>query len=176
VSLVRPQARAALWRWREVAASGALAALGLWWVLAGLGIVFWLGWVLIAAAGAVAVAGIQRARFRGGGGGGPGVVAVDEGLIAYFGPQTGGAVALSEITALAIEPGPPRRWRLSQPGQPDLAIPLDAEGAEALFDAFAALPGLRAGALLAAMRDEAGGTRVLWARDDARAPLERRLH
>jgi len=175
VSLVRPQARAALWRWREVAASGALAALGLWSVLAGLGIVFWLGWVLIAAAAALALAGIQRARFRTGGGG-PGVVAVDEGLIAYFGPQTGGAVALSEMTALAMEPGPPRRWRLSQPGQPDLAIPLDASGAEALFDAFAALPGLRAGALLAAMRDEAGGTRVLWARDDAAMPERARLH
>ena len=175
MSPVRPAARAALWRWREVAAGGALAALGLWWVLAGIGIVFWLGWVLIAAAAAVAVAGLQRARFRGGGGG-PGVVAVDEGLIAYFGPRTGGAVALSEVTALALDADPPRCWILSQPGQPDLAIPLDATGAEALFDAFAALPGLRGGALLAAMRDATGGVRVLWARDDARLPGRARLH
>ena len=174
MSLIRPQARAALWRWREVAVGGALAALGLWWVLGGVGIVHWLGWVLIAASAALALAGVQRARFRGGGGG-PGVVAVDEGLVAYFGPQTGGAVALSEMTALALDTRAPRRWLLSQPGQPDLAIPLDAEGADALFDAFAALPGLRAGQILAAMRDEEGGTRVLWARD-APAPERPRLH
>lgn len=163
MSLIRPQARAALWRWREVLAGGGAAALGLWWVLGGAGIVHWLGWVVIAAAGALGLAGVQRARFRTGAGG-PGVVVIDEGLIAYLGPQTGGAVALSEMTALALDANGTRRWLLSQPGQPDLAIPLDAEGADALFDAFATLPGLRSGQVVAAMRRPAPGQHLLWER------------
>jgi len=174
MSLVRAQARAALWRWREVVAGGGLAVLGLWWVLAGIGIVHWLGWVLLAAALALVLAGVQRGRFRTGAGG-PGVVVVDEGLIAYLGPHKGGAVALSEMTALALDAQGAPRWRLSQPGQPDLEIPLDAEGAEALFDAFAALPGLRSGQIVAAMRRPAPGHHLLWERA-GQAQTRPRLH
>ncbi|MFB9148456.1 hypothetical protein [Roseovarius ramblicola] len=174
MSLIRPQARAALWRWREVLAGTGAVALGLWWVIGGAGIVPWLGWVLIAAALALVLAGVQRGRFRTGAGG-PGVVVVDEGLIAYLGPHTGGTVALSEMTALALDAQGPRRWRLSQPGQPDLDIPLDAEGAEALFDAFAALPGLRSGQIVAAMRRPAAGEHLLWERS-GQARARPRLH
>ena len=174
MSLIRPQARAAMWRWREVLGGGALAVMGLWWVLYGLGIVPWLGWVLIAAAVALVLAGVQRARFRSTAGG-PGVVVVDEGLIAYLGPHTGGAVALSEMTALALDAQGPRRWLLSQPGQADLEIPLDAEGADALFDAFAALPGLRSGQIVAAMRRPAPGLHLLWERAGQATPRPR-LH
>jgi len=174
MSIIRSQARAAMWRWREVLAGGGLAALGLWWVLDGAGIVHWLGWVLIAAALALVLAGVQRGRFRTGAGG-PGVVVVDEGLIAYLGPHEGGAVALSEVTALALDATGPHRWRLSQPGQPDLEIPLDAEGAEALFDAFAALPGLRSGQIVAAMRRPAPGQHLLWERG-GEAQARPRLH
>ncbi|MDZ7711245.1 MAG: hypothetical protein U5K36_15210 [Roseovarius sp.] len=174
MSLIRPQARAALWRWREALGSLAFAALGLWWVLGGIGIVHWLGWVLIAASAALMLAGVQRARFRGASGG-PGVVVIDEGLIAYLGPHTGGTVALSEMTALALDATGPRRWLLSQPGQPDLAIPLDAEGADALFDAFAALPGLRSGQIVAAMRRPAPGHHLLWQRA-GQGEERRRLH
>ena len=172
--LIRPQARAALWRWREVLGGGALASMGLWWVLQGLGIVPWLGWLLMAAAAALILAGVQRARFRTGAGG-PGVVVIDEGLIAYFGPHTGGTVALSEMTALALDANGPRRWLLSQPGQPDLAIPLDAEGADGLFDIFAALPGLRSGQMIAAMRRADPGYHLLWRRAGQETG-QRRLH
>ena len=174
MSLIRPQARAALWRWREVLGGGALAATGLWWVLGGVGIVQWLGWLLIAAAAALILAGVQRARFRTGAGG-PGVVVIDEGLIAYLGPHTGGTVALSEMTTLALDANGPRRWLLSQPGQPDLAIPLDAEGADALFDVFAALPGLRSGQIVTAMRRPAPGHHLLWQRAGQETE-RRRLH
>ena len=132
MSLLRPGAAQVLRRWREVLVTLGLAALGLWWALTGFGLIEWLGWALMAAAAALALAGLQRLRFRRGGGG-PGVVVVDEGLIAYLGPVTGGTVALSEITALALDPGGPH-WVLSQPGQPDLRIPLDAEGAEQSSD------------------------------------------
>ena len=103
------------------------------------------------------------------------MVVIDEGLIAYLGPQTGGAVALSEMTALMLDANGTRRWLLSQPGQPDLAIPLDAEGADALFDAFATLPGLRSGQVVAAMRRPAPGQHLLWERA-SRGAKRPRLH
>ena len=102
--------------------------------------------------------GIQRARFRLGAGG-PGVVRVDEGAIAYLGPLDGGAVALSEITKLCLDPiSTPDHWILAQPGQPDLHIPLNAEGAEALFDAFASLPGMRTEYMLSQMKRDPDNT------------------
>jgi len=85
-------------------------------------------------------------------------------------------IAAGEVlTALALDATGPRRWRLSQPGQPDLEIPLDAEGADALFDAFAALPGLRSGQVVAAMRRPAPGLHLLWERGGAEA-TRTRLH
>ena len=173
MSLVRPGAFETLHRWREVLAALGLAALGLWWALSGFGLLRWVGWALILAAAALGLAGVQRVRFRRGAGG-PGVVVVDEGLIAYMGPRTGGAVALSEITALALDPEGPR-WVLSQPGQPDLHIPLDAEGAETLFDAFAALPGLSTGRMLARMRHPGPAPETLWQRHP-RPTSRPRLH
>ncbi|PKQ12496.1 MAG: hypothetical protein CVT70_09110 [Alphaproteobacteria bacterium HGW-Alphaproteobacteria-1] len=162
MSLVRPGASHTLRRWREVLVALGLAALGLWWALTGFGLLAWIGWAMIVAAAALGLAGVQRVRFRRGAGG-PGVVVVDEGLIAYLGPVTGGAVALSEITALALDPDGPH-WVLRQPGQPALRIPLDAEGAEALFDAFAALPGLRTEHMLARMRRPGPVSEILWQR------------
>jgi hypothetical protein len=173
MSLVRPGASHTLRRWREVLVAGGLAALGLWWALTGFGLLAWLGWALLAAAAALGLAGVQRVRFRRGAGG-PGVVVVDEGLIAYLGPVTGGAVALSEITALGLDPEGPY-WVLSQPGQPALRIPLDAEGAEALFDAFAALPGLRTEHMLARMRRPGPAPETLWQRH-MRPTFHPRLH
>jgi hypothetical protein len=171
--VIRPRARQTLLRWREALVAAALGALGLWWARTGFGIVEWLGWALVIAAAALGLAGVQRARFRRGAGG-PGVVVVDEGLIAYLGPHTGGTVALSEISALALDPDGPH-WRLSQPDQADLRIPLDAEGAEALFDVFAALPGLRTGHVLARMRQPGPAPETLWQRPARRTPHPR-LH
>ena len=58
-SFMRPEARAALWRWREVLYAGLVAAFGLWWAWGGLGIVKWIGFILIALALILAIAGIQ---------------------------------------------------------------------------------------------------------------------
>lgn len=85
MSFVRPEARAALWRWREVLVGLVVAAIGLWWALAAHGLVQWVGGAVLLTGLALILLGIQRGRFRTGTGG-PGVVRVDEGLITYFGP------------------------------------------------------------------------------------------
>ncbi|MEQ9258146.1 MAG: hypothetical protein RIG84_03515 [Roseovarius sp.] len=176
MSFIRPEARAALWRFREALTGAAAMALGLWWVIGPGGLLTYIGTAIALAGAALTVAGLQRARFRAGGGG-PGVVRVDEGQIAYFGPLTGGVVALSEIEELALDGAArPGHWLLSQPGQPELAIPLNAEGAEALFDVFASLPGIRTERLLSAMRRPAPGRTPLWQRRKTAQPERIRLH
>jgi len=159
---IRPEAMQSLARWREVLIGTGALALGVWWVLGTSGLLHWIGYVVAAAGLALIAAGVQRARFRGARGG-AGVVQVDEGQIAYFGPLSGGAVARSEMTAVLIDPsGHPAHWILRQPDQPDLHIPVNAEGADELFDAFAALPGLRTEYMLARMKAPGDQPTVIW--------------
>lgn len=172
MTFLRPEAIALIARWWGVAAGLAVALIGLRWGLVGFGFVRWLGWALVPLGAALALAAAQKARF-GAGGGGAGVVSVDEGRIAYFGPTAGGVVALQDATRLALDDrSAPGHWRIDQPGQPPLLIPVDAEGAGALFDAFVTLPGLSVESLLAARRGAAGQIHVIW----QRAPHPIALH
>lgn len=168
MSFIRPEARAAIWRWRELLAAALIAILGASWAAGPGGLLGWVGWALIIAACALAVVGVQRARFRTGSGG-PGVVRVDEGQIAYFGPLTGGAVALSEFECLVLDPlNKPPHWQLHQPGQPVLHVPVNAEGADALFDVFSALPGFNTEKMLSALRKPGPHPVVIWERNPMR--------
>ena len=168
MSFIRPEARAALMRWRGVIASLALALLGLFWVLDGHGLIRIAGWVLLALGAVLAVVSWQRTRF-GSGGGGPGVVQVDEGQITYMGPLTGGAVAARDLERLTLDPTThPAHWVLLQPGQPPLHIPVNAEGGEALFDVFATLPGLRTERMLAQLQGRSLHPVVIWERTPSR--------
>ena len=98
---------------------------------------------------------------------------VDEGVVAYFGPLTGGAVAMREMSELLLDPtGKPPHWVLSQPGQADLHIPLNAAGAENLFDAFASLPGIRTEFMLSQIKALPDQPVVIW----RRATDLRKLH
>ena len=73
----------------------------------------------------------------------PGVVEVDEGQIGYLGPQSGGYVSIPELVELRLLRLRGRRvWRLKQADGQALLIPVDASGADKLFDAFASLPGM----------------------------------
>ena len=162
MSFVRSNARQTLWRWREVLIALVALALGGFWVFASIGILHWLGYVVIIIGIALLTSGLQRVRFRGGAGG-PGVVHVDEAQVAYFGPLTGGVVALGDMTTLLLDPtGSPAHWVLVQPGQGDLMVPLTAEGADQLFDAFASLPGIQTERMLAQMKRPGGEPVMIW--------------
>ena len=175
MSFIRPEAKLALWRWREVLAAGFVLLLGLSWINGPGGLLGWLGWALVVVAAALAIIGLQRARFRTGAGG-PGVVTLDEGQITYLGPLDGGIVATREIERLALDPSlHPTHWILDQPGQPTLHIPVNAEGAEALFDVFANLPGLKTEQMLSELNGSGMHPVVIWERTPSR-PAHLRLH
>ena len=96
MTFIRPEAKAVLWRWREVLAGLAVAALGLLWATGPRGLLGLVGWVLVAAGVVLVVTGVQRLRFRRTESG-PGLVEVDEGKITYFGPLSGGSVAARDL-------------------------------------------------------------------------------
>ena len=175
MSFIRPEARATLWRWRELIVAVLMLLIGLKWAYTSYGFTAVTGWALILVGLVLAVIGAQRLRFRLGAGG-PGIVQVDEGQIAYFGPLTGGAVAASEIERLRLDhTSKPPHWVLEQPGQAPLAIPVNAEGHEALFDVFAALPGLKTERMLTELRKVGAHQVVIWERSPSR-PSNQRLH
>jgi hypothetical protein len=167
VSFIRPEVAAGLRRWRESLIGGAAAILGLWLLLTSYGLPFLFGIALALGGGGLAVAGVQRARFRKGDDG-PGVVQVVEGRVTYFGPWGGGAAALDQLGWLELassDDGSAGVWTLIDEDGRRLEIPVDARGAEALFDIFAALPGLDTRKMLAAMQEPVRGRTVIWQRD-----------
>ena len=178
MSFIRPEIQDQVSRWREVIAAGGIVALGLWllprtgYVLPALGLILavvGLGW------GALAV---RRLRFRQEGEA-PGIVRVTEAQIAYLGPRVGGYVGLPDLAEIRLLTLRGRRiWKLRQGDGQTLHIPVEAAGAEALFDAFAGLPGIDTAALVAALGTDAppsdsrvialdGADRLIWTRKGA---------
>ncbi|MFN3845402.1 MAG: hypothetical protein ACK4RZ_06210 [Paracoccaceae bacterium] len=172
--MIRPEAQAALWRWREVVLGVVVIAIGLWLMRLG-GYLLWpLGAVVGLAGVALAVLAWRRLRFASHGDA-PGVVQVDEGQVSYMGPQVGGFVSLRDLLELRLISIRGRRlWRLKQTDGQALLIPVEAAGAEALFDAFSALPGMSSADLVTALSPprgsdsravmEGGENRVVWRR------------
>ena len=163
MSLLRAEALAALHRWRALIAAAALALgasallgraalagapLAMALLVLSLLVALWLG--------RDALARLRLART-----GGAGVVAVAEGRIEYFGPETGGMADLDALRAVEIGAG--SHWLLRTDGAPPLRIPLAAEGAAALLDAFAALPGFSAERAAAAVA-RPGAHVIVWRR------------
>lgn len=151
MSLMRPEFRAGLARWSEVLWAAAMLAFGLW--VAHLG-----GLVLIPAGLALAALGLgwgvtalRRMRFVRETGA-PGVIEVDEAQIGYLGPNFGGYVSVEDLVELRLLTLHGRRlWRLKQADGQALLVPVDATGSERLYDAFARLPGIDMGAVVAAL-------------------------
>tara|TARA_R110002049_G_scaffold29972_2_gene102017 strand:+ start:104423 stop:104950 length:528 start_codon:yes stop_codon:yes gene_type:complete len=175
MSFLRPEAQAGLWRWREALVGGALAVLGLWLVLGPGLLLAFPGYGLMALGAALVWLGAQRARFRGADDG-AGAVQVDEGEITYFGPLTGGTVSLRELQRLSLDRQLfPAHWRLEPKDAAPLLIPVNAAGSDALFDAFAVLPGLRTERMLFELRKTRHDAVVIWEREATR-PAHAVLH
>lgn len=168
MSFFRPEARAAVLRWREALIGLGVVLLGLWMVLGPGFLVGLLGYAVLVGGGILIWLGIQRGRFRSADGG-AGAVQVDEGQVTYFGPLTGGTVALRELESLTLDGAMfPAHWRLTQKGQPPLFIPVNAAGADALFDAFAILPGLKTERMLSTLRANPHQAVLIWSRGPVR--------
>ncbi|MGH1464405.1 MAG: hypothetical protein ACRBBQ_03500 [Cognatishimia sp.] len=163
MSFIRPEAKAAFLKWREALIGCAVLLLGLYWAT-GAGVLQWIGVIVALGGGFLTYTGLQRGRFMSARGG-PGIVTVDEGEISYYGPISGGVVSIADLVLLTLDhASAPPVWVLHQVSQADVHIPVNAEGAEALFDAFATLPGIRTEHLLTSLNN--GGTHpiVIWAK------------
>lgn len=174
--MIRPEVTALAQRYREMIAAAIPAVLGLWLVRLGGLLLAPIGTVMIALSVAWAVMAWRRIRFAQPTEA-PGVVEVDEAQIGYLGPTSGGFVSIVELVELRLLTLRGRRlWRLKQADGQALLIPVDAAGAERLFDVFASLPGMDSGALVAALTPDratpdhngaltlAGETRTIWRR------------
>lgn len=151
MSFVRPEVLATLTRGREVILGLALVAAGGWLVWLGGYFLVPLGLAVLALGIGWALLALRRLRF-GQPGDAPGIVEVDEGQISYFGPQVGGSVGLPDLVDIRLITMRGRRlWRLKQADGQTILIPVEAAGAERLFDAFAALPGMDTAELIAAL-------------------------
>lgn len=182
MSFFRPEALAALGRVAEPVLTAVLAG---WLVFRALDSTGLAAAALLALAGgaavwSVAAAGrsVMAARSHGRT---PeaGVVEIDEGRIAFFGPESGGVVALDSLVVVAAVPGPdgsPAVWSLLTEDGTRLSVPAGARGAGRLPDTLAALPGfdsLAAPRLLS--RVPPGGSAVLWRRPRRPRPTPARL-
>jgi hypothetical protein len=140
MSFLRPEIAATVRLWREPLGWGAVALLGVVVIAtghAGLGPLIVGG--LLTGIGLVMVAGAVRRTRLGAESPEAGVVTVDEGRIAYFGPIEGGVLGLSALARVEVAAGD---WVLTGAEGTQLRIPRGALGADALPDALAPLPGL----------------------------------
>lgn len=177
MSFIRPELQAGLSRWREVIAAVLLTLAGIWLASGGGYVLIPIGLAVVGTGVLWAILALRRLRFQQAGEA-PGIVRVTEAQIGYLGPRVGGFIGLPDLAEVRLLTLRGRRiWRLKQADGQMLHIPVEADGAEALFDAFAALPGMDTSALVAALGSDApsdsrvvaldGADRLIWARKGA---------
>jgi hypothetical protein len=161
----RPEVRAFLYRWREVILAGVVLMIGVWWALTGIGINRWLGYIFCFIGIGWGIAGVQRARFAQGGDG-PGVVQIRERRLAYFGPLDGGVMDVADLSRLEIDPTshPEPSWVLTSIEAQVITIPINAKGAEDLFDVFASLPDIKTSTVLDVLSHTPDARVIVWNR------------
>ena len=171
MSLIRPEARAAIWRWREVLAGGAITALGVNWAFAGFGLTRWLGGAILVLGLVFLIAGLQRARVRPRSGE-AGLVELDEAQLSYFLPEGGVIVPLEQVVRIEITaaPGDMLHWCFADNAGHIARIPAGAAGAERLLDALSHFPGASYRKVIEASAATEPKTFVIWQQEP------RRLH
>lgn len=157
--MIRPELAAWARRWSEVLTGICIAALGLWGLQVRGGFYQMLAVSVVVIGLALAVIGWRRLRFDRAGDA-PGIMHVLEGQISYFGPETGGFIGIADILEVHLI-HTAQIWRLVGEDGNSVEIPVAAQGASALFDIFAALPGMNMPVLLASL-DSPDGDRCLW--------------
>lgn len=168
---IRPEITATLARYREAFAAGVIVLAGLWLVSLGGYVLVPLGAIVTAIGAVLTLTAFRRARFAQTVAA-PGMVELDERQVSYLAPELGGFISLDELVEIRLLVMQGRRmWRLKQADGQALLIPVDAQGAETLFDVFAALPGMDTAALVLALQPPApenanlnlaAQTRVIW--------------
>ena len=162
--MIRPELIAHFRPWREVGAAALTGAFGIW-VFAQGGLFFQpLGGAILAFAALWGLGAWRRRRFAAPVGA-PGFVEVEEGAIRYYGARAlGGEVALRDLAQIRlIRLDGHAHWRLKTQAGEALLIPVEAAGAAALADAFAALPGFDLGTASAALAAN-DAFRTVWQR------------
>jgi hypothetical protein len=165
MGFIRPQSKAQIRRWREVLLGLGIFIWGIWLSVMAVGLFMWAGWALLVIGVVWIVAGVQRARFRVGAGG-AGVVQVDEREVIYFGPIEGGSISIEALAKVELIPGKTgaHRWFLTEAGtgRAPLSIPVNADHADALFDAFGVLEGFEMQNMLAVLNAPLSGPVLIW--------------
>ncbi len=171
MSFIRPELKQKIWRWREAMFGAFLAFCGMLWAVSQQGVLAAVGTSLAIVGALLVFAGIQRTRFRVGQNG-PGIVHVDERQVTYYGPLDGGSVSIDALVSVELEPRskPAAEWVLTEAGGQPLHIPTNASNAEALFDVFATLDGIRTENMLSQLRNHPEDRVKIW--DSG----QRRLH
>lgn len=166
----RPEAMATLRRWREALIGLAVLVAGGFVALAALTVVLLVLGLAFAAIGAFLIwGGLQRGRFRQAAIG-PGIVTLDEGRVTYMGPLDGGVIDIENMTVLMLDKrSHPPVWVLRQDHADPLHIPVNATGADRLFDAFLRLPGIQTGRMVWTLNRRGADLRLIWEREDGLA-------
>jgi hypothetical protein len=139
--------------------------LGLYWILNSYGLLMIVGYPVTLIGIVLGYSAIQRLRFHHNNEG-QGIVHFVEGQITYFGPKSGGIVAISDITRVVLRKiAGNSLWIIEQPAQPALVIPTNARGSDRLFDAFVLLPNWDVEFTLSRLEDNQSHEDVIWQSD-----------
>lgn len=173
MSFIRPELAAALSTWREPVVWGGVGLFGaalLWHGVARDALLLMVLGGLLALTGMALLPGaIGRARLAALPPG-EGVVMIDEGRIAFFGPHSGGFLDIESMERVEVVPGTSPSWRLLARDGTRLDIPFAARGAEKLPDALGALPGIAIAAALALIDSPAARPRTIWRAGPSMSP------
>lgn len=166
MSLIRPEARDAILRWREVIIGAAVTATGVNWAFGGFGLMRWIGAVVLIIGLGFLVAGVQRARVRPRSGG-AGVIELTERQLTFLHPEEGAIVALSLVTRIEIittgnGSGDDMFWLFHQGDAPAIKIPASAVGAENLLDALSSFTGADYQKVIEASGSARAGRFLIW--------------